>query len=148
TPNCWADPGCSSVLTATGPGNASITQTEPDGNTSVKTYPDVQQLTNNWTNGTTGGCGTSCWDNGGNFSDTPLRLLTALSSAYAESMPRTAGTDAQAAYDIWTSNNGGSNPGEIMVWVDNVHRGNGGATLKAANVMIGGQSWDLYEFGS
>jgi hypothetical protein len=147
TPNCWADPGCSSLLTATGPGNASITQTEPDGNTSVKTYPDVQQLTNDWTGGA-GGCGSSCWNGSGPMRDTPLAALTTLSSSYAESMPRTAGTDAQAAWDIWLSGNGTGHPGEVMVWVDNVNRGNGGATLKAANVMIGGQSWDLYEFGS
>jgi hypothetical protein len=48
-------------------------------------------------------------------------------SYYAESMPHNARTIAQAAYDIWLDHTTG--PDEVMIWVDNVNRGTGGARV-------------------
>jgi len=101
------------------------------------TYPNVQQLFSDWTGGG--------WNNGPTMTDTPISRLTRLSSSYAETMPHNSGTDAQAAWDIWLNADSGF-PNEVMVWVDNVNRGSGGATLKAS-VTIGGQAWSLYEYG-
>jgi hypothetical protein len=71
--------------------------------------------------------------------------LSALSFTYAETMPPNSGTTAQAAWDIWLSNDAGF-PNEVMVWVDNVNRGDGGATQKAS-ASFGGQDWTLYQNG-
>ncbi|HZC69336.1 MAG TPA: hypothetical protein VE442_01455 [Jatrophihabitans sp.] len=125
------------TLTAAGPGDWKVVSKQAAGNTAVLTYPDTQQLTNNW-NG-------SGWGGNNGFSDTPINGLSQLSSNYAETMPRTSGTDAQAAWDIWLSDNSG-HPSEIMVWVDNVNRGNGGATFKAS-ATVAGQAWTLYQYG-
>ena len=62
------------------------------------TYPDVQQLFNNWGNGGFNGA-----------SDTPISALAGLTSSYAENMHENGGTAAQAAWDIWTSS------GEVMI---------------------------------
>jgi hypothetical protein len=143
TNNCWADPACNYVQTTTDPGNWSVTGSEPSepgGNTpgncanGVKSYPDVQQLTNNWTG--------SGWNGSGTYTDTPISGLTSLTSSFAESMPHNTSTVAQAAYDIWTNYSS-----DIMVWVDNVNRESGGATLLAASQAVGGQSFDVYRYG-
>jgi hypothetical protein len=111
-----------------------VVATEPAGNTAVKTYPDVQQLFNNWCSG--GGWG-NC------FNDTPISGLAQLTSTYAETTPR-GGTIAQFAWDIWTSNNSG-HPNEIGVgrqlaaWF-------GGATQ--VGTAIAGQAWTIYKYRS
>jgi hypothetical protein len=133
--NCWADPSCQQTITAHDPGHWSLSAREPAGNTAVKTYPDIQQLMNNYsTDGKWSGS-----------SDTPISGLSVLSSTYAETMPHDKGTIAQAAWDIWLSNNAGF-PDEVMVWMDNVNRGNGGATQKAS-VSLDGRDWTLYQYG-
>jgi hypothetical protein len=133
--NCWADPSCQQTVTAHGPGSWSLSAHEPAGNTAVMTYPNVQQLMNNFSaDGTWSGSG-----------DTPISGLATMTSTYTETMPHNSGTTAQAAWDIWLSNNG-SHPNEVMVWVDNVNRGSGGAARKAT-ATVGGQDWTLYQFG-
>ena len=132
--DCWADPHCQARITARSPGDWSLTAREPAGNDAVKTYPDIQQLFNDWD-----GHGWHGSD------DTPVRALGGLYSSYAETMPRTAGTTAQFAYDIWLSSNAG-HPSEIMLWTDNVHRGDGGAARRASAVFRG-QRWTLYQNG-
>jgi hypothetical protein len=134
--NCWADPQCKQTIYANNPGDWRVVATQPAGNTAVKTYPDVQQLFNNWCSG--GGWG-NC------FNDTPISGLAQLTSTYAETTPR-GGTIAQFAWDIWTSNNSGY-PNEIMVWVDNSKRGSGGAT-QVGTATIAGQAWTIYKYGS
>ena len=37
-------------------------------------------------------------------------------------------------------------PNEVMVWMDNVNRGSGGATQKAS-VSLDGHDWTLYQYG-
>jgi len=134
--NCWADPQCKQTISANNPGDWQVVATHPAGNTAVRTYPDVQQLFNNWCSG--GG-----WGNCHN--DTPVSGLAQLTSTYAETTPR-GGTIAQFAWDIWTSNNSGY-PNEIMVWVDNSKRGSGGAT-QVGTATIAGQDWTIYKYGS
>jgi hypothetical protein len=135
--NCWADPSCRQTVSANNPGDWQVVATEPAGNTGVRTYPNVQQLTNNWP-WSPSGCGQSC-------SDTPIAGLSQLTSSYTEVTPR-GGTIAQFAWDIWTNNNAG-HPGEIMVWVDNSNRGSGGAT-QVGSASIAGQAWTIYRYGS
>ena len=135
--NCWADPRCRQTITARNPGSWTVRAREPAGNTSVRTYPDVQQLFNNWT-----GRG---WNGSGTMADTPVRGLAWLYSSYAEVTPG-GGTIAQFAYDIWMSRNG-HHASEIMIWTDNHNRGSGGAQFKASAVIFG-QRWTLYQDGS
>ena len=135
--NCWGDPNCQQTITARTPGDWTVTATEPAGNLAVRTYPNIQEIMDNWSpDGTWSGAGT----------DTPIASLSKLTSTYTETTPHNAGTVAQAAWDIWTSNNAG-HPNEIMVWVDNSNRGSGGAP-KVGQATINGQQWTLYQNGS
>jgi hypothetical protein len=138
--NCWSHPGCRYRLTAPARGSASaapwrVTATEAAGHTGVQSYPEEQQLTNNW-------CGTG-WNCPGTHTDTPISRLKRLRSGYAEAFPHNARTIAQAAWDIWTS----ASHNEVMVWVDNVNRGTGGARIDA-HVTIAGQVWTLENYGN
>ncbi len=140
--NCWADPSCAQTLRANSPGDWQVTSTEPAGNTSVKTGPELQQQTNNWCaaentwqNLTKNGCG------GNPLSNVPISALYSFTSTYSESMPHNGQTVAEAAYDIWTNYKT-----DIMIWLDNVNRGAGGAT-KIGTASIGGQNFTVYQFG-
>lgn len=135
--NCWADPACKQTVSANSPGEWQVVSTEPAGNTAVKTYPDVQQLFNDW-------CGNGSWNACQNPTDTPISDLSKLTSSYTETTPHASATIGQFAWDIWLSNTSG--PNEIMVWVDNANRGNGGAD-QIGTATIGGQAWTLYEYG-
>jgi hypothetical protein len=122
---------------ANGPGDWQVVSTEPRGNTGVRTYPDVQQLFNNW-------CGNG-WTGCANPTYTPQSALASLVFSYALSMPpATSGTIAQAAYDIWTTD---PNHTEIMIWVDNDNRGDGGATFRGSTTTADGNTWSLYSYG-
>jgi hypothetical protein len=131
--DCWANPSCNLSQTTTDPGNWSITGSEPVGNTAVHDYPDTQQLFNNWT-----GHG---WNGSGTETNTPISKLSSLTSTFSESMPHNSGTIAEAGYDIWTNYSS-----DIMVWVDNVNRGTGGAA-KIGTAAIGKQHFTVYQFG-
>jgi hypothetical protein len=136
--NCWADPSCKQTVSANGPADWRVVANEPKGNTAVMTYPDIQQLFNNW-------CGTGNWSGCANPTDTPLSALSGLKFEYGLSMPpATSGTIAQAAYDIWTSD---PTHDEIMIWLDNDNRGSGGATFDASYTTADGQQWTLYNYG-
>jgi hypothetical protein len=77
-----------------------VVSTMAAGNTAVLTYPAVQELY------------------GANNQPAPLANASELVSTFAESMPTTAGTIGEAAYDIWLN---GWNT-EVMIWVDNQHQ--------------------------
>jgi hypothetical protein len=115
------------TVQATSPGNWQVTSKQAAGNTAVLTYPDVQQLFTH----TTG-------------NDPPISSFHAVYSHFAEAMHATAGTDAEAGYDIWLSHTKG--PSEVMVWVDNHGRGSGGAT-RIGQATIFGQSFTVYRYG-
>src|SRR5262245_30311787 len=133
--DCWANPSCDSKLEANSPGDWQVTTTEPAGNTSVRTYPDVQQLMTNWCPAAKDWSGCT-----GASSPTPRQALASLTSSYAETMNETAGTKAQAAWDLWTSS------GELMIWVDEVGRGSGGAT-QCGSGTLSGRAFTYYLYG-
>jgi hypothetical protein len=142
--DCWANPDCQYKLEVNNPGDWQVTANEPAGNTSVRTYPDVQQLTNNW-------CSTSTPKGFVNCStpttDMPINELSALTSTYAESFPDGDGMVAQFAWDIWIPRPGASSQ-EVMVWVDNHGRPpiETGATF-VDTATIAGQTWSLFRYG-
>jgi hypothetical protein len=124
--NMWAaNRGTTQTVCATNPGNWSVVASAvPKGYTGVQTYPEVQQLFNDWTG--------SGWNNGPNSTDTPISALHSLTSTYATTNPSVG--DFEAAYDIWLS---GTSKNEVMIWVYNVNRGTGGATVDAHTTLFG-----------
>ena len=129
--NCGAQ-----SVSAYSPGSWSVTSNQKAGNTAVLTYPNTQQLTSNWD-------GTG-WNG---FNDTPVSALKTLSSSYSDTMPGNGtGTIAQLAWDIWIGNACATCTDEVMVWMDNTGRGNGGAQFYKTYT-INGQPWSLYFYG-
>ena len=116
------------TLTAYDPGHWSATSTQASGNTAVLTYPEVQQVFTKTTN-----------------TDPAISAFASITSDFTETMNPQAGTDAEAAYDLWISNTSG--PGEIMIWIDNVGRGSGGAR-QIGTATIAGQAFTVYEWGT
>lgn len=110
------------------PGNWSVTSTQPAGNTAVLTYPDVQQVFARW-NGK---------------GEVAVSQFASITSDFAEAMQGGSGTDAEAAYDIWLS---GTAHHEVMIWVDNVGRGDGGAS-RYGHMTIAGQGFTVYTYGA
>jgi hypothetical protein len=142
--NCWADPSCKQTLSASSPQDWQAVSTEPAGNGSVMTGPELQQQTNNWCpalhvwdSEVTGNCAVE--------EDAPIAQLKTMTSTYAETMPHNSQTIAEAAYDIWTNYSS-----DIMVWQDVVGRCNAGAfgsTTLATGVQIGNYRYDVYRYG-
>jgi hypothetical protein len=134
--NCWGEPACTYTIKSRGPGDWSVTDPgdEPAGSTSVATYPDVQQLTSDFNPAT------HTWGNGSD--NTPLSGLKALHSSFKESMPHNSRTISEFGYDIWTKY-----PNDVMIWTDNVNRGNGGAT-KIGTMSYAGQNFTVYVNGT
>jgi hypothetical protein len=126
---CGADgSGCGpQKVTAYSPSNWRVVSRQAAHNTAVLTYPDVQQLFTK-TNG----------------DGRPLSRFAQIHSFYAESMPHNAGTIAQAAYDIWLDDTTG--PNEVMIWVDNVNRGTGGARVLRHHTFANVR-WTLLQYG-
>ncbi|HEX4834157.1 MAG TPA: hypothetical protein VH478_24045 [Trebonia sp.] len=103
----WNPPGQGHPQTiyVNDPGNWKVVSDQAKGNTSVLSYPSVQQVFTLSTD-----------------KPAPISTFQTLLSDYAESMP--SGGDNEAAYDIWL----GTSPAtaysqEVMIWVDN-HRTN------------------------
>ena len=144
--NCWADPSCVQTITVTNPGQWQVTATQPAGNGSVRTAPEVGQQFNNWCSN-----GKNTWSNlvphGCAGVDTPISSLSWLTSSYAESTPHNARTIAEWAWDNWLSNDQGY-PNEVMVWVDTNNRCNPGSfgTQVHAPVNIAGQQWTPHRY--
>ncbi len=127
--NMWAcgNGGCGpQILTAHHPGNWSVTSTQAGGNTAVLTYPDVQQVFTKTTN-----------------TDPAITAFASITSGFTETMNPRAGTDAEAAYDLWLGNTDG--PKEIMIWVDNVGRGSGGAQ-QIGTATVDGHAFTVYQY--
>jgi hypothetical protein len=127
--NMWAcaNGSCGpQTLTAYQPGNWSVMSSQAGGNTAVLTYPNVQQVFTKTTD-----------------IDPALSTFTSMTSDFTETMSPQAGTDAEAAYDLWLSHTSG--PNEVMIWVDNVARGSGGAQRIGA-ATIAGQAFTVYQY--
>jgi hypothetical protein len=116
------------ALTAYHPGNWSVMSTQAGGNTAVLTYPNVQQVFTKTSN-----------------TNPAISAFASITSDFTETMNPQAGTDAEAAYDLWLDNTSG--PNEVMIWVDNAGRGSGGARQIGA-VTIGGEAFTVYQYGS
>lgn len=140
--DCWGNPQCQYKLEANNPGDWQVTANEPAGNTGVRTFPDAQQLTNNWCPNDPGfkNCTVAS-------TDMKISQLTKLSSTYAEVTPNDPGIIAQFAWDMWISGNTASSINEIMVWVDNHNRQSGGAP-QVGTATIDGQAWTIYRNGT
>jgi hypothetical protein len=141
--NCWADPSCKQTLRANSPSDWQVTSTEPAGNGSVMTGPELQQQTNNWCTSL------GKWDSQTQFGcspegDAPISALATFTSSFAESMPHNSQTIAEAAYDIWTNY-----PSDIMVWTDTVGRCNEGAfgSTLLGTATIGGKNFTVHRYG-
>lgn len=100
----------------------------------VQTFPDVQQLTNDW-NG-------SGWGSGSQ--DTPWQSLSTLKVNYNEVSPASSIASYEFAADVW-----GPGPWDIMFWTDTNGRCDEGAfgpTL-LGNLTIDGQGWTAHAYG-
>jgi hypothetical protein len=98
----------------------------------VQTFPDVQQLYNNW--------GSGGWNGSSN---TPLNSLSTFKIHYDETSPAT-GASYEFSPDIW-----GPGPWDIMFWVDTKGRCNEGAygpTL-LGHAVLDGQNWTVHAYG-
>ena len=133
-----ANSGTTETLYANNPGDWKVVaDAVPHGFEGVQTFPDVQQLTNDY-NPTT-----KTWGNGD--SDTPLSDLATLKINYAETGPTSANSLYEFAPDIWTE----GYPSDVMFWVDTRGRCNdgafGGTVLGTAT--FGGQTWTVNRYG-
>jgi glycosyl hydrolase family 12 len=106
-----------------GPADWSVTSNQKAGNTGVLSYPDVAQVFTRSDN-----------------TDPPIKAFSAITSTFTETMNATAGTDAEAAYDLWVDN--GSAVEEVMIWVDN--HGQTPAGNQKGSVVIGGTTYHLW----
>jgi hypothetical protein len=115
-----------------------ISDARPYGYTGVQTFPDVQQLFNNW-------CGAD-WNGCPNPIDTPVDKLSALKVNYSEVSPTGTNDLYQFSPDLWLSNYGS----DIMFWVDVKGRCNEGAfggTI-LGHAVIDGQNWTVHRYGN
>jgi hypothetical protein len=137
----WAaKPGTTQTLTSMAPDHWSVvSEALPAGSKNVQTYPNVQQLFNNWN-----GHG---WNGRGAMADTPVFGLSSLTSSFTESMPHNSTTVAEAAYDIWLSQTPKAVSNEVMVWVDNVNRGTGGDVQQIGSATINRQVFTVLQHG-
>lgn len=114
------------TVTATDPGNWSVTSDQADGNTAVLTYPDVTQIFTN-----------------GDDVDPPISGFTSITSTYDQTMPTGKDTDAEAAYDIWLDNGGPKGASyEVMIWVDNEGQTPAGSVV--GTYTIGGNTYQVW----
>jgi hypothetical protein len=116
----------------------------PYGYTGVQTFPDVQQLTNNWNPSAQNFTGSS---------DLPVDALPSLTVVYDETSPHGTNDIYEFAPDIWTSYAGqaGQGSGDIMFWADTTHErcvNNGlNSNAKIGQTTLGGQPWTVYRYG-
>jgi hypothetical protein len=130
--------GTTETLNANSPGDWQVVaDAKPYGYTGVQTFPDVQQLMNNWTgNG---------WSGSGTMTDTPLNSLATLSITYSETSPTSANSIYEFAPDVWS--NYGS---DVMFWADTHGRCDEGAFggTVLGNATIDGQNWTVHRYGN
>jgi hypothetical protein len=117
-----------------------VADARPYGYTGVQTFPDVQQLTNNW-------CGSvTNWSTCANPADTPVSALSALRVNYAEQSPRDDRSIYEFAADVWIDNYGA----DVMFWVDTHGRCNEGAFggTVLGHAVLDGQNWTVHRYGN
>lgn len=130
-----ANSGTTETINVTDPGNwNAVVNAVPYGYGGVQTFPDVQQLTNDW-----GGSG---WGNGS--SNTPVDSLSALKVNYSESGPTDANSMYEFAPDVWTNY-----ASDVMFWADTHGRCNTGSygSTVLGTATFGGQTWTVNRYG-
>jgi hypothetical protein len=120
--------GASQTLTAYNPGNWSASASMPAGNTAVVSYPDTQQI----------------YTTNANAPD-PLSSFSSITSSFTGSDPDGAGSDYEAAYDIWAGTGTSDYAQEIMIWTDNHGQRPAGSQLQT--VTIAGVSYQVWSTG-
>lgn len=122
------------TLSANGPGDWQVVSNLSSCGGCVQTFPDVQQLTNDWT-GTGWGSGNA---------DTPVDSLSALTVNYNETSPANA-ADYEFAPDIWQENYAA----DVMFWVDTFGRCDTGAFggTVLGDFTMDGQAWTAHRYG-
>jgi hypothetical protein len=128
--------GTTQIVQANSPGNWQVVANDvPYGYTGVQTFPDVQQLFNNWCGNGWGGCS----------ADTPVNSLSTLKVTYDETSPQDTLSIYQFSPDVWLDNYGS----DIMFWVDVNGRCNEGAFggTVLGHALIDGQSWTVHRYG-
>lgn len=131
--------GTTETLHANSPGDWEIVANDqPYGYTGVQTFPDAQQLFNNW-------CGTG-WTGCSNPTDTPLDSLSALKVTYSETSPTDANSIYEFAPDVWSDGYGA----DIMFWADTHGRCNEGAfgDTVLGHAVLDGQNWTVHRYGT
>jgi hypothetical protein len=135
--NMWGpQPGTTQTVCANNPGDWTMaTRTTQDQGGAVQTYPNISQLTNNWTGNGFGPCG-AC-------TDVPLNRLATISSSYSITNPPTSQGAWWAAYDIWTSS------GELMIVTtgSDFRLANNGGTILNPDVNLNGVHYTSARFG-
>ncbi len=122
--------GWQQTLRATDPGHWYVTANMPAGNTGVISFPNT-----------------------GFFFNEPLSGFSSIVSSFTDSIPATAGTNAEASYDIWFNNTGAIH--EVMIQNDySPGRSPSCGTWTATSVQFGSGNgipahpWDLCVSGS
>lgn len=129
--------GTAETLTATDPGNWSVTANAvPYGYGGVQTFPDSQQLTNDWS------ATDNTWDGS---ADTPVDALSSLTVTYSETGPQDANSIYEFAPDLWFDNYGD----DVMFWADVHGRCNTGAygSTVLGTATFDGQTWTVNRYG-
>ncbi|MBO0882541.1 MAG: DUF4082 domain-containing protein [Mycobacterium sp.] len=136
-----AQSGTTETMNANDPADWDVVaHARPYGYTGVQTFPDVQQLTNDWCPGEGGWAKDSTCT-----ADTPLDSLSTLKVNYAETSPQNNSSIYEFAPDVWTDNYGS----DVMFWVDTHGRCNEGAfggTL-LGHAVLDGQNWTVHRYG-
>lgn len=136
--------GTTESLTADSPQSWTTTaDAKPYGWTGVQTFPDVQQLTNNW--------GPGGWQSGS--SDTPIAALSGLVVNYSAITPAGPNDIYELAPDVWTNYAGqlGQGSGDIMFWVYTsptrcTENGLSSSDILGSTTLLG-QDWTFYRYG-
>jgi hypothetical protein len=124
--------GASQTLTASSPGNWSVSANMPSGNTAVVSYPDTQQIYTTTKN-----------------TPNPLSGYASITSSYAGNSPAGGHDDYEAAYDIWTGTGSNNYAQEIMIWVDNHGQHPAGSAVAAATIDgVGYKIWSTSKAGA
>lgn len=131
-------PGSTQTVSANDPGDWQlVAHAVPLGYRGVQTFPDVQQLFNNW-------CGAG-WGDCAKPGNTPLDSLSTLKVVYSETSPPDAKSINEFAVDVWSDGYGS----DIMFWTDTHGRCDEGAfgDTRLGHAVFGGQGWTVHRYG-
>jgi hypothetical protein len=119
--------GWQQTLSATDPGNWSVTANMPSGNTAVVSFPNT----------------------GANYDNPALSSFSSIYSSFSETMNANSATNAHNGYDLWFNNWNN----EVMIQTDFAPSGERCGSYEASATFGGSngvpvQTWSLCQFGS